>query len=130
MPPCLNLVSGIASLASGGGGPVCRHEVEELARLTDWQATLLGLHAPKGELSGQRSDLRMISLGPGCELCRSIPAMAHGRPTGFAGEQRGFVDPPSSSFCAMQDSSRDLDPRLGSPAPRCGKDSRWPGLAE
>jgi glycosyltransferase involved in cell wall biosynthesis len=69
-PVRLRFASVIASLTSGGIGPVCRYAAEELAGLTDWHVTLLSLHDPKGNLVDERSGLRIISLGLGGNCAR------------------------------------------------------------
>ncbi len=53
----------IASLTAGGIGPVCRYAAEGIAKLTDWRVTLLSLHDPAGESTGEASGLRVVCLG-------------------------------------------------------------------
>lgn len=57
------IASVIASLTAGGIGPVCRYAAEGMAKLTDWQVTLLSLHDPVGEVVDEASGLRIVSLG-------------------------------------------------------------------
>jgi glycosyltransferase involved in cell wall biosynthesis len=59
----LRVVSVIASLTAGGIGPVCRYAAEGMAKLTDWQVTLLSLHDPVGEFTDEASGLRVVCLG-------------------------------------------------------------------
>ena len=65
----LRVTSIIPSRTAGGIGPVCFFGADALARLTDWEVTLLSLHdPPTEETSG--SGLRLVSLG----LEREIPS--------------------------------------------------------
>lgn len=59
----LRVTSVIASLTAGGIGPVCRYAAEGMAKLTDWQVTLLSLHDPVGEFTDEASGLRVVCLG-------------------------------------------------------------------
>ena len=59
----LRVTSVIASLAAGGIGPVCRYAAEGMAKLTDWQVTLLSLHDPASSFNDQANGLRIVCLG-------------------------------------------------------------------
>lgn len=59
----LRVTSVIAALDAGGIGPVCSYTAEGLARLTDWQVTLLSLHDSKKEIADGASGLRTVCLG-------------------------------------------------------------------
>lgn len=59
----IRLISVIASLTSGGIGPVCRYAAEGMARQTGWQVTLLALHDPVSKFTDEASGLRIVSLG-------------------------------------------------------------------
>ena len=62
-PPTFHITSIIASLTSGGIGPVCRYAAEGMAKLKGWQVTLLALHDPVGEFTDAASGLRVVGLG-------------------------------------------------------------------
>src|ERR1039457_1727821 len=57
------VTSVIASLTAGGIGPVCRYAAEGMAKLTDWQGTLLSLADPASSVNDQASGLRIVCLG-------------------------------------------------------------------
>jgi glycosyltransferase involved in cell wall biosynthesis len=59
----LRVASVIASLTAGGIGPVCRYAAEGMAKLTDWQMTLLSLHDPAGESTNEANRMKTICLG-------------------------------------------------------------------
>jgi len=59
----VRVTSVIASLTAGGIGSVCRYAAEGMARLTDWDVTLLSLHDPPGESIDEVSGLRIVRLG-------------------------------------------------------------------
>lgn len=59
----LRVASVVASLAAGGIGPVCRYAAEGMAKLTDWQVTLLSLHDPVEQYTHESSGVRVVCLG-------------------------------------------------------------------
>jgi glycosyltransferase involved in cell wall biosynthesis len=59
----LLVTSVIASLTAGGIGPVCRYVAEGMAKLKNWQVTLLSLHDSVGEFTDEARDLRIVCLG-------------------------------------------------------------------
>lgn len=59
----LRITSVIASLTAGGIGPVCRYAAEGIAKLKDWQVTLLSLHDPVKEFTDEASGLKIVCLG-------------------------------------------------------------------
>ncbi len=59
----MRIASVIASLNAGGIGPVCRYGAEGMARLTDWQVTLLALHDPVSDRIDLATGVRLVGLG-------------------------------------------------------------------
>jgi glycosyltransferase involved in cell wall biosynthesis len=59
----LRVASVIATLTAGGIGPVCRYAATGMAKMSDWQVTLLSLHDPHGESTDQSTGLRIVCLG-------------------------------------------------------------------
>lgn len=57
------IASIVPSLTAGGIGPVCRYAAEGIAKLTDWQVTLLCLHDPAGDSADAAGRLRVVHLG-------------------------------------------------------------------
>jgi len=68
----LRVTSVIASLTAGGIGPVCRYAAEGMAKLTDWQVTLLSLHDPVDEFTQETSGLRIVCLGLNGDCARQF----------------------------------------------------------
>ena len=62
-PKSIRVASVIASLTAGGIGPVCRYAAEGMAKLTDWQVTLLALHDPVSDEIGPATRVRTVGLG-------------------------------------------------------------------
>jgi glycosyltransferase involved in cell wall biosynthesis len=59
----IRVASVIASLTSGGIGPVCRYAAEGMAKLKNWEVTLVSLHDPPTESVDQDTGLRIVCLG-------------------------------------------------------------------
>jgi hypothetical protein len=72
LPKGRKVTSVIASFTSGGIGPVCHYAAEGMAKLTDWEVTLLSLHDPKQDLLDERSGLRIVGLGQDGNFARLL----------------------------------------------------------
>ncbi|MBC7980439.1 MAG: glycosyltransferase family 4 protein [Armatimonadetes bacterium] len=68
----MRLTSVIASLSSGGIGPVCLYAVLGMAKVTDWQLTLLAIHDPVSDEIDPENGIRRVGLGLDSDCARAF----------------------------------------------------------